>query len=291
MNPLARALNYDSPNELRAYLEGHGLGMQKKFGQNFLINPAVRRELAGALDIRAGDQVWEIGPGLGSMTFEFLSRGALVTAFEIDQGFVRALGELFPENENLKIIGGDVRKTWPVQAARAPYLFGNLPYNVGSVILGEMIEAGCLFERMVVTVQKEVACRMSARPGSKDYSSFSVLCASVYRVEALRVIGARSFYPAPHVDSQAVRLSLRTGQIQYPKLFTPLVRFLFASRRKTLRNSLTKFLSSRILKDGEKTARQRGEELLAASGISGSERPENLTVEEFAALAALVGEA
>jgi 16S rRNA (adenine1518-N6/adenine1519-N6)-dimethyltransferase len=263
--------------------------MQKKFGQNFLINPALRKELADALDIRAGDRVWEIGPGLGSMTFELLARGALVTAFEIDQGFVRALGDLFKGNEYLEIIPGDVRKTWPLLTCRASCLFGNLPYNVGSLILGEMIERGCLFERMVVTVQKEVGQRMSAPAGSKNYSSFSVLCSSVYQVETLRVIGSRSFYPVPHVDSQALVLTRRTGNIEYPEIFTPLVRFLFASRRKTLRNSLTKFLSSRIIQGGEKTASQYAEELLAASGISASERPENLTVEEFAALAAKVG--
>jgi 16S rRNA (adenine1518-N6/adenine1519-N6)-dimethyltransferase len=224
------------------------------------------------------------------MTFELLSLGGTVTAFEIDQGFVRALAELFAGNENLTLIPGDMRKTWPAQTQRAPYLFGNLPYNVGALILGEMIEAGCLFERMVVTVQKEVAWRMGASPGSKNYSSFSVLCASVYRTETLKLIRAPSFYPAPHVDSQALRLSRRAGDLQYPKSFTPLVRFLFASRRKTLRNSLTKFLASRILKDGGKEAREYGEELLEASGLSGSERPENLTVEEFAALARLIEE-
>jgi 16S rRNA (adenine1518-N6/adenine1519-N6)-dimethyltransferase len=286
---LTRALNYDSPNALRAYLDEHGLGMQKKFGQNFLIHPALRRELAEALGIRNGDEVWEIGPGLGSMTFELLSLGGRVTAFEIDQGFVRALAELFSGSERLTVIPGDVRKTWPLETRRAPYLFGNLPYNVGSLILGEMIEAGCVFDRAVVTVQKEVAQRMSAAAGSKEYSSFSVLCASVYRAELLKPIKASSFYPAPRVDSQAVRLSRRTGTTQYPPAFTPLVRFLFASRRKTLRNSLTKFLDSRIMESGG-TARQRAGELLEASGISGSERPENLTVEEFAVLAGLIGE-
>jgi 16S rRNA (adenine1518-N6/adenine1519-N6)-dimethyltransferase len=223
------------------------------------------------------------------MTFELLSLGGLVTAFELDQGFVRALGELFSGNENLTVIPGDVRKTWPAQTQRAPYLFGNLPYNTGSLILGEMIEAGCLFERMVVTVQKEVALRMSAPAGSKNYSSFSVLCASVYQVEPLMVIKAPSFYPVPHVDSRALRLSPRAEKKQYPPAFTPLVRFLFSSRRKTLRNSLTKFLVSHIMAGDENAARQYGTELLAALGISASERPENLSVEEFAALAALIG--
>jgi 16S rRNA (adenine1518-N6/adenine1519-N6)-dimethyltransferase len=140
---------------------------------------------------------------------------------------------------------------------------------------------------MVVTVQKEVAWRMGAVPGSKNYSSFSVLCASAYTVEPLRVLKPGCFYPSPHVDSQALRLLRKKDGESYPQCFTPLVRALFSSRRKSLRNSLSKFLSSRIL-SGEGKAPIYGEALLDACGISGAERPENLGLEEFAALARLI---
>jgi 16S rRNA (adenine1518-N6/adenine1519-N6)-dimethyltransferase len=221
------------------------------------------------------------------MTFELLSLGASVSAFEIDRGFVRILEELYAGNTRLRVIPGDVRKTWKAETARAPFLLGNLPYNVGALILGELIETRCFFTRMVVTVQKEVALRMGAAPGSKNYSSFSVLCASAYAVEPLRVLKPGCFYPPPHVDSQALRLSLKKDRENYPPCFTPLVRALFSSRRKSLRNSLTKFLSSRIIPGGGKALRY-GEALLDACGIAGTERPENLGLEEFAALARLI---
>jgi 16S rRNA (adenine1518-N6/adenine1519-N6)-dimethyltransferase len=261
--------------------------MRKNFGQNFLINPQARRELAAALELKSGDAVWEIGPGLGAMTVELLSLGASVSAFEIDRGFVGVLEELFQDNPRLRIIPGDVRKTWKAETERAPFLLGNLPYNVGALILGELIEAQCFFERMVVTVQKEVAWRISAQPGSKNYSSFSVLCSSAYDIEPLRVLKPGCFYPPPHVDSQALRLSLKKDKEQYPPCVTPLGRALLSCRRKALRNSLTKFLSSRILEGG---AQRYGEALLDACGIDGAERPENLGLKEFAALARRIEE-
>ncbi|QQO11399.1 16S rRNA (adenine(1518)-N(6)/adenine(1519)-N(6))-dimethyltransferase RsmA [Breznakiella homolactica] len=261
--------------------------MQKKFGQNFLINPNARKRLIDELGIAPGDAVWEIGPGLGAMTRELLDRGATVTAFEIDQGFVSSLKEIFDGSESLRIVPGDALKTWKKESVRAKFLFGNLPYNVGSVILGDFIESKCFFSRVVVTVQREVARRMAAEPGSKDYSSFSVLCSSVYRVSPLLVLKGSSFFPPPHVDSQGVRLDLRDDidPAGYPVLFTPLVRGLFASRRKTVKNNLQMFLSNRRIKDGIHI-QDAAESALEVSGIDPRERAENLGIGEFRTLAA-----
>jgi 16S rRNA (adenine1518-N6/adenine1519-N6)-dimethyltransferase len=282
-------INYDSAATLRALLEERGLGMRKKFGQNFLINPGIRKKLVDALEIGEGEEVWEVGPGLGAMTRELLDRGARVRAFEIDPGFIALLGELFKDQRGFTLVEGDVLKTWRQAAgaeAPAPYLLGNLPYNIGAVLLANFIEEGRFFKRMIVTVQKEVAGRMAAKPGSADYSSFSVLIGSAYKVSPLMVIGGSSFYPAPRVDSRGIRLDLRNDIeiASRPALFYPLVRHLFSSRRKTIKNNLQSFVSSRILKE-------KGDPLeivlpaLEYCGIKPEERAENLTIEQFAELA------
>ncbi|MDR3162114.1 MAG: 16S rRNA (adenine(1518)-N(6)/adenine(1519)-N(6))-dimethyltransferase RsmA [Spirochaetaceae bacterium] len=237
-------VNYDSVREIKALLDRHGLGMQKRFGQNFLINGEARKRLLDALEINPGDGVWEIGPGIGAMTSGLLERGAAVTAFEIDRGFSALLRELFQGTEGFTLVEGDVLKTWPL-AKGAPLLLGNLPYNIAAALLADFIERGRFFTRMVVTVQRETARRMSAPPGSGDYSAFSVLCASAYAVKPLMVLKAPSFYPAPRVESQGVRLDLLPGRdgAEEPVLFRALVRRLFASRRKTLRNNLRDFVA------------------------------------------------
>jgi 16S rRNA (adenine1518-N6/adenine1519-N6)-dimethyltransferase len=271
--------------------------MRKQLGQNFLINRDARKRLLDALEFRPGDKVWEIGPGLGAMTEGLLDRGAELTAFEIDYGFSKVLNEFFAlplrkeGSPSFTLISGDVLKTWR-KAEAAPFLLGNLPYNIAAAILGDLIEKDRFFTRIVVTVQREVAQRMIAGPGSKNYSSFSVLCASAYTLKPLMVLKGPSFYPAPRVDSQGVLLSLRTdiNPALYPPLFRPLVRGLFASRRKTIKNNLQSFLNSGILKKNGKNpaAGELAAEALKQCGIAPNERAENLGIPEFSALAAAI---
>ena len=287
-------LNHNSAASLKAFLDDNGLGMRKKFGQNFLINPGVRQALVDALDAPAGEAVWEIGPGLGAMTRPLLQRGLSVRAFEIDPGFVCALGRLFAGDPGFALVEGDVMKTWPTQPP-APYLLGNLPYNIGSALLADFVEKGLFFRRMVVTVQREVALRMAAAPGGADYSSFSVLCASAYRVRPLMVIKGASFYPRPNVDSQGVLFELledaegKPRAKSLPGCFYPLVRGLFSSRRKTIRNNLAAFLA-RGGKCAGLNPSDAAAALLAKSGLDGGLRAESLRVEDFAALAKTAGD-
>jgi len=272
-------INYNSASALKAFLDREGLGMRKKFGQNFLINPAVRQTLADALEAQSGDEVWEIGPGLGAMTALLLEKGLKVKAFEIDEGFIRILKQEFAEKENFCLVEGDVLKTWKSHTNESsPFLFGNLPYNIAAAFLADLIENGCLFKRVVVTVQKEVALRMISCAGSKDYSSFSVLCASAYNVKPLTVIKPSAFYPKPNVDSMAVLLENRNAPAPCP-VFFQLVRALFSSRRKTIKNNLSVFCSSRFGKS-ELSAR-----FLKENALSGKERAEELTAEVFLSLA------
>ncbi|MDR2478940.1 MAG: 16S rRNA (adenine(1518)-N(6)/adenine(1519)-N(6))-dimethyltransferase RsmA [Treponema sp.] len=278
-------LNYNSPAGLRAFLDANGLGMRKKYGQNFLINPRTRQALVEALGAGAGETVWEIGPGLGAMTRLLLDRGLVVDAFDIDPGFAAALRGFFASDSGFTLIEGDVMKTWQRQAvAEAPYLLGNLPYNIAAALLADFIEKGRRFRRMVVTVQREVALRMAARPGSADYSSFSVLCALAYTVKPLMVIQGASFYPRPRVDSQGVLLDARpdTASGSLPPVFYSLLRCLFTSRRKMIKNNLTNFIAART---GIEKPPLAAAALLEKAGLTGGERAENLEPEAFAALA------
>lgn len=294
------SINYDSARDLGAFLKEQGLGMRKKYGQNFLIDRDARERILDALEIQEGDKVWEIGPGLGAMTRGLLNRGALVRAFEIDPGFIKVLRELWGENRNFTLVEGDVIKTWGQEDEGGEYLLGNLPYTIGAALLGDFIEKKRFFKRMVVTIQKEVARRMISGPGKGDYSSFSVLCGSVYTIRAIRILRPSSFYPPPHVDSQALRFDLRTDvdPSSYPALLYPLVRSLFSSRRKNVKNNLSLFAASLgrggfrppAGKDGEGRGREIAGNILEAAGISPDRRAETLSLEDFLSLARLLEE-
>jgi 16S rRNA (adenine1518-N6/adenine1519-N6)-dimethyltransferase len=259
--------------------------MRKQFGQHFLINPDMRRHLLDALDLTPGAGVWEIGPGLGAMTEGLLERGAALTAFEIDRGFIEVLRDLFGDHSGFTLVPGDVLKTWPQTDTPGDYLLGNLPYNIAAQVLAGFIEKKRFFNRMVVTVQKETARRITASPGSKDYSSFSVLCASAYTIRPLRVMKGALFFPEPRVESQGLRFDLRRDRSPgaYPPCFHALVRSLFAARRKTVKNNLEPFAAS-LFNRGQ--ASEISAQALAACGIRPSLRAEALGLDDFAALAA-----
>ncbi len=247
--------DYNSPQELKAVLDSKGFSMQKKFGQNFLINAAARTKLIDALDVGKGTVVWEVGPGLGAMTSEILERGADLTCFEIDRGFASLIKDFFMDQagENrFHLVEGDVLKTWKNHLASSKLpdrFFGNLPYNIAATIIADTIENNVRFEKCVFTVQKEVALRMCAKPGSDDFSSFSVLCQWAYDVKPLMDLGGANFWPKPNVDSRAVVFTKREDfpKCNNPSLFIKMQRALFSSRRKNVRNNLTAFLSNNDL--------------------------------------------
>lgn len=247
--------DYNSPQELKAVLDSKGFSMQKKFGQNFLINAAARTKLIDALDAGKGTLVWEVGPGLGAMTSEILERGADLTCFEIDRGFASLIKDFFMDQagENrFHLVEGDVLKTWKNHLASSKLpdrFFGNLPYNIAATIIADTIENNVRFEKCVFTVQKEVALRMCAKPGRDDFSSFSVLCQWAYDVKPLMDLGGANFWPKPNVDSRAVVFTKKEDfpKCNNPSLFIKMQRALFSSRRKNVRNNLTAFLSNNDL--------------------------------------------
>ncbi|GHV83831.1 ribosomal RNA small subunit methyltransferase A [Spirochaetia bacterium] len=286
-------INYNSPSSIKTFLESRSLNFQKKFGQNFLINQDARKLLLDALMIKEGDTVWEIGAGLGAMTAGLLKRGAFVSAFEIDRGYCEALREFFGGNKNFCLVEGDVLKTSHNEIVRTKipscnfFLLGNLPYNIAASVIAGFIENKIFFKRIVITVQKEVAARMQAKPKEKDYSSLSVLCATAYNVRRLSVFKGEYFYPIPNVDSAGVCFELKENfnQDEYPKMFYPLVRSSFASRRKTIKNNLIMFLKNKNQIVNSSGAEDICFKALEESGIAPNERAENLSLDDFKRLA------
>lgn len=279
--------DYNSPLALKAFLDENGLAMQKKFGQNFLVNESARKKIIDCLAVSDGTAVWEVGPGLGCMTSELLARGASVTAFEIDHGFARLLREFFSdygERGQFSLVEGDVLKTWKqhFDVHGAPdRFFGNLPYNVAATIVADTINEGVRFEKALVTVQKEVAQRMGAKAGTEQYSSFSVLCQWAYEVKSVVELAGGNFWPVPNVVSRAVLLTRREDfpRCANPKLFMRMLRQLFSSRRKTVRNNL-------LALAGGETA----DAALGAAGVSGGVRAEALELDELLRLSDALNE-
>jgi len=271
------SLHYDSPADLQAFLDERGFNALKRWGQNFLINPGARRQILAALNLTPGEPVWEIGPGLGALTHHLVQDGHPLTVFEIDPGYAAFLRDEFKDAPGGFILWeGDVIKTWRGARQAGVKCVGNLPYNAASAIIADFIEGGFFPEVFVVTVQKEMADRMTAVVGTKNYSSFSVLCQSVFALSDVMVLRPGSFYPAPEVTSRVVSL---TPHHKWPALdhkrFSVFVRECFSSRRKTLRNNLPGAAAAlRLSDDALKNA-------FLSQGIDLSRRAETLAVEDF----------
>lgn len=279
-------MNYDSPAEIRAELERLGVRLKKRWGQNFLINRGARERIVSLLDPQPADTVWEIGAGLGGLTAELLPRVRRLLAFEVDRGLLRFLEGAFGDRSALTLVPGDVLASWkPALAQFGPpdRVVGNLPYSTASAILGSFAEQGLVAQRMVFTVQRELAERMRAPAGSKHYSSFSLLCQHLYTISERMELKPGSFYPAPEVVSTVVELGprpeVRAQAAEERLFFLHLARALFRSRRKTLWNNLLAWGAS----NGVAAARLR--EALEAEEIDPRGRSEGLRLETLERLA------
>jgi 16S rRNA (adenine1518-N6/adenine1519-N6)-dimethyltransferase len=271
--------SYDSPAKLKELLAFQGLAMHKRFGQNFLINPAAREKIARALEITPGMAVWEIGPGLGALSSLLLEKGAILRGFEIDRGFL-ALLETFFEPEiaqgRFALVPGDALKTWKPALDKwgVPQRFcGNLPYNIAATLIGGTIQGGIRFERAVFTLQKEMALRMATLPGTKQYSAFSALCRWAYTTTLLFDLAPGNFWPPPEVDSTVVLLQPRTDfpGCDNPAVFPWIVHAAFGSRRKTKKNNLASFFGGAA----------QAETALLRAEINPSSRAEELDAPQF----------
>lgn len=235
-------LNHDSTAQIRAVLEQRGIGLKRRWGQNFLVNRGARERLLSLLDPRPGSLVWEIGPGLGAMTGPLLARGLRVVAFEIDHGLARFLSEEFDGAGSLTLVEGDFRRTWRGaldRYGRPDAVLGNLPYRSASLMIADMASGELRPDRCVFTVQRELAERLTASPGTRSYSSFTVLCGACFRIVGRGELQPGSFWPPPEVVSSVLELEPLDDAPSGAELamLSRVARALFASRRKTIRNN------------------------------------------------------
>ena len=273
-------LNYNSPADIRRVVEERGLRLQKRWGQSFLVNQGARRRIVALVQPDSGETVWEIGPGLGTLTVLLLPEVRSLLAFEIDRGLIRYLNEIFAGQDNFRLICGDVMKMW-----RSHYtpedppdkIVGNLPYSSASALIGALAENRVSPERLIFTVQRELAQRMGAKPGSKNYSSFSVLCQTAYRISQAMQLKPGSFYPPPEVHSTVVLLEPHPGLslIDDWEFFLRCLRIVFRSRRKTMRNNI---LAGGLIPAG---GLQRLDDLFGDLGIDPAIRSERLSPPEL----------
>ncbi|SEO46701.1 16S rRNA (adenine(1518)-N(6)/adenine(1519)-N(6))-dimethyltransferase RsmA [Propionispora vibrioides] len=260
-------------------LKTFGIHMSKKLGQNFLIDEQVVQAIIQAANIQAGDAVLEIGPGIGTLTQGLAHSGAQVTAVEIDRQLVSVLAKTLEGCENVRIVHGDILRVNISQemGTESYKVVANLPYYITTPIIMGLLEQRLPVELLVTMVQKEVAQRMVALPGTKDYGALSVAVQYYTEPEIMFIVPPRSFVPAPAVESAVIRCTVRTQppvMVQSEKLFFQIVKAAFSQRRKTLFNAL-------------KTTGRPPEEIkeaLLAAGIDGARRGETLSLEEFAVI-------
>ena len=279
-----RAIRYtvgmaQTKSQIQSLLSQAGAAPRHRFGQNFMIDQNLVRVVADAGCIQPGELVIEVGPGTGTLTEELLARGAAVLAVEIDRDLAGLLRERFAGRAEFRLIEGDAlagkheinaQVVEAIAAAKTPVkLVANLPYNIASPLVIELLIAGV--ELLAFTVQKEVADRLKAGAGDEAYGPLSVAAAMLAEANVLRTLPPQAFWPAPKIDSALVQLVRRDRLGGRAAEFSTFVHSIFAYRRKTLRKAITQ-------------AGRDAERLLAAAGLDGQIRPEQVTPGQYWAM-------
>ena len=261
-------------------LKSFGLRTAKKLGQNFLIDPAIVEGIVDAAAIAPGDRVLEIGPGIGTLTQGLLEAGAEVTAVELDKKLPAVLAETLKGYDGFHLVPGDILKVdIPSIMGDAPYkVVANLPYYITTPILMALLERSLPITAIVTMVQKEVAERMTAKPGSKTYGALSVAVQYYTEPEIVLSVPPRSFLPAPEVESVVIACHVRETPavaVRDEKLFFRVTRAAFGQRRKTLMNALR----------GGGFPKEQVRDAMEHAAIDPTRRGETLSLAEFARLA------
>ena len=269
-----------SPEVVHYICKRFDIKMSKKLGQNFLIKRGIVDEIVHAAELTVGEPVLEVGPGIGTLTQGLAQSGADVTAIELDRRLLEVLDTTLASYDNVRIIHGDVLKLdVPMIMNHKPFkVVANLPYYITTPIIMSLLESKLPIERLVVMVQKEVALRMIAKPGTKDYGALSVAVQYYTEPDIVLDVPPKSFLPAPAVTSSVIRCVLRDKppvDVIDEKLFFRVVKAGFAQRRKTFSNTMK---TTGLTRD-------RIEELLAKANIDGQRRGETFTLQEFADVA------
>ncbi|MDH3201980.1 MAG: 16S rRNA (adenine(1518)-N(6)/adenine(1519)-N(6))-dimethyltransferase RsmA [Myxococcales bacterium] len=267
-----------APPDARDLLRKYDLHPKRAFSQNFLIQAGAIARIADAVT-ELGQEVVELGPGLGALTHALLARGCRVTAVELDRDMIHVLRREYAGEESLQVVEADaaefdLRSHAETQGSKL-VLTGNLPYRATGAIVRRVVDDRDAVVGAVLMVQKEVRDRLIAEPGHKEYGALTVFVQAVFEVETVCRLRPGSFYPAPKVDSTVVRLLPREAPLaEETDALRAVVRAAFQTRRKTLRNAL------RNLGDPDRAARA-----LQSAEIDPARRGETLSIAEFARLA------
>jgi len=279
-----------NPKETIAILQKYNFNFQKKFGQNFLIDTHVLDKIIDNAHITGDDFVLEIGPGIGTMTQYLCERARKVAAVEIDKNLIPILEHTLSEYNNIEIIHNDILKMdiaalvreknggMPIKVA------ANLPYYITTPIIMELFESHVPIDSITIMVQKEVADRMQALPGSKDYGALSLAVQYYAKPEIVANVPPNCFMPRPKVGSAVIRLKRYENPPVYvedEKLMFQVIRASFNQRRKTLANGLNN--SGEIHLDKELI-----QECIKLLGVPAAVRGETLTLQQFAALSNII---
>lgn len=270
----------ENGNEFRPrdYFSAENARPSKSLGQNFITDKRVIERIVTEAEITSDDDVLEIGPGLGALTFALARRAARVVAVEKDARLAERLRTLLPKWPNVELICGDALQVdfRALYKGRRLKVAANLPYSVSSPILVRLLRERALFSTLVLMLQLEVGERISSPPGGKEYGSLSVLVQTYFDVKLLFRVHPSSFWPAPKVDSVVLKL-IPLPEPRVPiadeAVYERILRAAFSSRRKMLGNSL-----------GSALKKGAADRILAAAGIDRTRRAETLSVEEFGAI-------
>ena len=266
-------------NDIQALLARHGFRFSRALGQNFLIEGWVAEDIAAASGADADTGVVEVGPGIGTLTQGLAESGADVVAVELDKRLLPVLDVTLEGYDNVRIVNGDILQVNIMETVAAPEfkVCANLPYYITTPIIFALLEKRLPMERLVAMVQKEVAERMAAKPGSRDYGALSVAIQYYTEPEIAFIVPPTSFIPAPAVDSAVIVCKRRSEppvKVCDEALFFRVVKAAFSLRRKMLSNSL-----KNMGINSEQCA-----QWLQRAGVDGKRRAETLSLEDFAAL-------
>lgn len=272
-------------NEIKELLSRHGFRFSKSMGQNFLTAAWVPRDIADSAELDEGTGVLEVGPGIGCLTKQLSLRAGKVLSVELDNALRPILAETLSECENVEVIFGDVLKQDLPTLVKEHFagmrcaVCANLPYNVTSPLLTAFIEAEC-FETITVMIQREVARRICAAPGTADYGAFGIFVQWHMETELLFDVPPSCFIPQPKVTSSVIRLRRRAehpAETTDEQFLFKVIRAAFNQRRKTLINAISSQIPG--------ITKEQAERAVTESGFDARIRGETLNIGKFATIA------
>lgn len=276
-----------SPSYVKEIIDKYNFRFSKSLGQNFLIDGNIVRKICEEGEVSKEDDILEIGPGIGTLTEELSYKANKVVAVELDKSLFPILDETLAGCNNVEIVPGDILKIDLPKLFSEKFesenikIVANLPYYITTPIIGRLLEEELDIDSILVMVQSEVAGRMKASPGTKDYGSLSVFVQYYTDPEIVLSVPKTAFMPRPNVDSAVIKLKIRKEKIELEdrETFFKVVKAAFSQRRKTILNSFS---------SGLKTDKATIRAILEKVDIDPKLRAENLTIEDFSKISAIL---